>query len=50
LRYKATTGFNDTGLTGPRYDTIQEERGGQQEMIDIEIDDDFDKDIESDYD
>ena len=49
-RKRVTDGFNDTDLAGPRYDAIQEEKDGRQEMVDIEIDDDFDKEIESDYD
>lgn len=50
LRERATGGFNDADLAGPRYDAIQEEKEGAQEMVEVEVDDDFDKEIESDYD
>ena len=49
-RQQAIDAFDDTELVGPRYDAvpIQEEQPGQQEMVQIDIDDDFAKDIESD--
>ena len=47
----STGGFGDSPLASPRYgDAIAEEDPGTQEMVAIEIDDDFAKDIESDED
>ena len=47
-KLQKTGGFGDSPLATPRYETIEEENPGQQELVQIEIDDDFAKDIESD--